>query len=95
MLSLFVKHLICSFSTRSQLPGIFAAFSETKTDPDGFFSEPASEAGAGVREEPVRGRAGKEGARQEPQPVGNSGENRQITFLIELNITQFSGHDRF
>ena len=88
MLSLYTLLNIINmfFSTRSQLPGIFAAFSETKADPDGFFSEPASEAGAGVREEPVRGRAGEERARQEPQPVGNSGENRQITFLIEPNF---------
>ena len=63
-------HPLC----RSQLSGILAAFSKTQTDPDGIFSEPASEAGAGVWEEPVRGRAGEEGAGQEPQPVRNSGE---------------------
>ena len=54
--------------SRSKLPRILAAVPKTKTDPNSILSEPAVEAGAGVREEPVRGRAGEEGTRQEPQP---------------------------
>ena len=53
---------------RSKLPRILAAVPKTKTDPNSLLPEPVVEAGAGVREEPVRGRAGEEGARQKPQP---------------------------
>ena len=49
--------------SRSKLPRILAAVPKTKTDPNSFLPEPVAEAGAGVREEPVRGRAGEEGAR--------------------------------
>ena len=51
---------------RSKLPRILAAVPKTKTDPNGVLPEPVVEAGAGLREEPVRGRAGEEGAGQEP-----------------------------
>ena len=49
--------------SRSKLPRILAAVPKTKTDPNSVLPEPAVEAGAGLREEPVRGRAGEEGAR--------------------------------
>ena len=48
---------------RSKLSRILAAVPKTKTDPNSILSEPAVEAGAGVREEPVRGWAGEKGAR--------------------------------
>ena len=60
--------------SRSKLPRILAAVPKTKTDPNSLLPEPVVEAGAGLREEPVRGRAGEEGTRQESQPLGNSGE---------------------
>ena len=59
---------------RSKLSRILAAVPKTETNPNSFLPEPVVEAGAGVREEPVRGRAGEEGARQESQPLRNSGE---------------------
>ena len=48
---------------RSKLPRILAAVPKTKTDPNSVLTEPVVEAGAGLREEPVRGRAGEKGAR--------------------------------
>ena len=54
--------------SRSKLPRILAAVPKTETDSNSLLPEPAVEAGAGLREEPVRGRAGEEGTRQEPQP---------------------------
>ena len=48
---------------RSKLSRILAAVPKTETNPNSFLPEPVVEAGAGVREEPVRGRAGEEGAR--------------------------------
>ena len=60
--------------SRSKLPRILAAVPKTKTDPNSILPKPAVEAGAGLREEPVRGRAGEEGARKVSQLVRNSGK---------------------
>ena len=64
--------------SRSKLPRILAAVPKTKTDPNSLLSEPAVEAGAGIREEPVRGRAGEEGTREKPELVRNPGKTRNF-----------------
>ena len=48
---------------RSKLSRILAAVPKTETNPNSFLPEPVVEAGAGLREEPVRGGAGAQGAR--------------------------------
>ena len=56
----FFSELI-DFCPRSSSTGIPSSLPQTKTNPDGLLPQPAAEAGAGLREEPVRGGAGEEG----------------------------------
>ena len=48
---------------RTSPPRVSPTFPQTKEDPDSLLPQPAAEAGAGLREEPVRCGAGEEGAR--------------------------------
>ncbi len=63
------------FCSRSAPAGVPASLPEAEEDPDGVLALPAAQAGAGIREEPVRRGPGEEGARQVTQLVRNTGKH--------------------
>lgn len=60
---------------RAGLPVVPAALPEAQEDPDGVQPEPAPQARASLREEPVRGGRREEAARPGSQSLRDSGEN--------------------
>ena len=66
---------LCFIFFRSSRPSwISVTISQTKENPNCLLTQSAAETGAGLREKPVRGRAGEEGARKVSQLVRNSGK---------------------
>ena len=67
----------CVFCCRSPRSSrVPAALQEAQADPHRLLPLAAAQAGAGLREQPVRGGSGEEGPRQDAALVRDSGNNR-------------------
>ena len=69
--------ILCSRSPRpSRVP---ASLQKAQADPHGLLPLAAAQAGAGLREQPVRGGPGEEGTRQDTALVRDPGDNDRQT----------------
>ena len=67
----------CVFCCRSSWSSrVSASLQEAKADPHRLLPLTAAQAGAGLREQPVRGGPGEEGARQDAALVRDPGNKR-------------------